>query len=74
MNCPNCNGEMILGYVQSRSGIIWSVKVHEWLMLPNAKKGDVWVGGKDNCFSVLTEALRCPECETIVVLPPIEKT
>jgi hypothetical protein len=66
MNCPKCNSEMVLGYIQSVRGIYWGTEMHKLLMYPNFKKGDVWVG--DEGFEI--DSFRCPECGTIVIPPP----
>lgn len=64
MDCPNCNGEMVLGYIQSGRGMIWSIRKHKLSFLPKIKDGDVWVEG-DNGFGSYKESFRCPECGTI---------
>ena len=66
MNCPKCNSEMIMGFIQSGRGIIWSIKKHKITFLPNIDNGDAWVE-KENLLGAYKEAFRCPQCETIVM-------
>jgi len=66
MNCPKCNSEMTLGFIQSGSGIIWSTKKHKLMFLPNIDNGDTWVE-EENLLGAYKEAFRCLQCETIVI-------
>jgi predicted RNA-binding Zn-ribbon protein involved in translation (DUF1610 family) len=69
MNCPNCNDEMICGYIQSASAIVWGPQKHKIRIYANTDKGDVWIG-KYNLSGVYKEAFRCPKCGSIII-PPI---
>jgi len=67
MDCPKCNREMVLGYIQSRKGILWSTRKRKVMVCVDSDD-DVWVGD-GNLFVLHNEAFRCPECGTIVITP-----
>jgi hypothetical protein len=57
MKCFKCNVEMESGYIESDREIFWSKIKH---------KQDIRISSK--LFMVATvEALRCPNCEVIII-------
>ena len=41
--CPYCGGEMLLGYMQSRDGVYWSMKKKLVPALPGLAKDELYL-------------------------------
>lgn len=72
MNCPKCNSKMILGYIQSESPILWSLKKRKLFFLPDLDDGDVWLDniegmGAFGVSGVHKEAFHCSQCGMIII-------
>lgn len=65
MDCPKCNNEMILGYIQSTSIILWSTQRRKLMVFADSDN-DVLVGDGD-LLVVSKESFRCPHCGTIII-------
>lgn len=65
MDCQKCNQEMVLGYIQSSSLMIWSTKKRKATVFADYE--DDVIVGDGNYFVVSKEAFRCPCCGTIVI-------
>ena len=68
MKCPYCNGEMKLGYIQCRDGVIWDTKKRMVAALPSLRNDSVYLGSGDGPFSGSSAlAYNCEECKKIVI-------
>lgn len=65
MDCPKCNNEMVLGYIQSTNLILWSQKKRKLMVFADSDD-DVLVGDGD-LHVVSKEALHCPHCGMIII-------
>ncbi len=73
MDCPFCSGQMVPGYIQSESPILWSAKKRKLLFLPDPDTDDVLFDNADGLGvfgipGVHREASRCSQCGAIVIL------
>ncbi len=67
-NCPYCNEEMEMGYIQCRDGICWTEKKRLVAALPSLSKASVRLGMENGLFSgVIAEAYLCRACKKIVI-------
>lgn len=60
--CPYCGGEMLLGYMQSRDGVYWSMKKKLVPALPGLAKDELYLSDG----SAAVEAYNCPKCRVIL--------
>ncbi|MBR3865834.1 MAG: hypothetical protein IKM67_03860 [Clostridia bacterium] len=67
MNCPFCNKEMELGYIQCRDGVTWTPKKQLVAALSILGKAAFSIenGAADNSRTVY--AYRCKDCKKIVI-------
>ena len=67
MNCPYCNNEMELGYIQCRDGVTWTPKKQLVAALSILGKGSVSLenGAAENSRTVY--AYHCNECKKVVI-------
>jgi hypothetical protein len=71
MHCPECNSELVDGYVGYGSGILWHErKLTGWRRIfPIALLNGAFILGNWTSPGVYTfvEARKCPECNTVVL-------
>lgn len=68
MQCPYCNTEMILGYIQCRDGVYWSKRKRLVAALPALDESAVLLSSKDGMFSIsAAKAYRCYKCNKIII-------
>lgn len=67
MNCPYCNAEMELGYIQSRDGLTWTRKKQPVPALAILGKGSVSLenGAADSAQCVY--AYKCSACKKVII-------
>ena len=67
MNCPYCNKEMELGYIQCRDGVTWTPKKQLVAALSFLGKGSISLenGAADNSSTVY--AYKCGTCKKVVI-------
>ena len=67
MNCPYCNKEMELGYIQCRDGVTWTPKKQLVAALSFFGKGSISLenGAADNSSTVY--AYKCGTCKKVVI-------
>ena len=67
MNCPYCQKEMILGYIQCRDGLHWTPRRQPVAALSCFGRGSVPLsnGAADNSRTV--HAYRCADCQKIII-------
>ena len=75
--CPYCGGEMLLGYMQNRDGICWSMKRKRIAVLPGLAKDELYLpdghdSSADGGWAASTggktiEAYNCPKCRVILM-------
>ncbi|MCI6183944.1 MAG: PF20097 family protein [Clostridiales bacterium] len=61
--CPYCGGEMLLGYMQSRDGVYWSMKKKLVPALPGLAKDELYL----SAGSAAVQAYNCPKCRAILI-------
>ena len=68
MKCPYCEKEMILGYIQCRDGVYWTLKKQLVASLSSLGKGSTCLsnGAADNSNTVF--AFKCEDCKKITLL------
>ena len=67
MNCPYCQEEMTLGYIQCRDGVRWSEKKFPVAALSSLAKGSRSLanGAAENDRAVF--AHHCPACRKVII-------
>ena len=67
MNCPYCQKEMDLGYIQCRDGLHWTPRRQPVAALSFLGRGSVPLsnGAADNGRTVY--AYRCSECQKVII-------
>ncbi len=71
MNCPYCQKEMLLGYIQCRDGLTWTL--HRQPVAALSSLALLWEsdslplsnGAADNSRTV--HAYRCADCKKIII-------
>lgn len=73
MNCPYCNKEMELGYIQCRDGVTWSPKKQLVAALAILGKGSFYLtnGASENSRTVY--AYRCKMCKKVIIDYAVDK-
>ncbi len=68
MNCPYCNTEMELGYIQCRDGVIWDRQKRTVAALPSFRNSAIVLGSGNGLFSgASVTAYNCKKCKKIVI-------
>ena len=67
MNCPYCQKEMMLGYIQCRDGLHWTPRRQPVAALSCFGRGSVPLsnGAADNARTVY--AYRCADCQKVMI-------
>ena len=67
MNCPYCQKEMTLGYIQCRDGVTWTPSRQPVAALSALGRGSVSLsnGAADNSRTVY--AYRCADCQKVII-------
>lgn len=67
MKCPYCEKEMILGYIQCRDGVYWTLNKQLVASLSSLGKGSTCLsnGAADNSSTVF--AFKCEDCKKIII-------
>lgn len=67
MNCPYCNQEMTLGYIQCRDGVYWTPKKHFFEAFSFLGKGSISLenGVSGNARAVY--AYQCGNCRKVII-------
>ncbi|MBR2412906.1 MAG: hypothetical protein IKB13_00205 [Clostridia bacterium] len=67
MNCPYCNNEMEIGYIQCRDGVHWTPKKQLVAALSFLGKDSISLanGAADNANTVF--AYKCGACEKVII-------
>ena len=67
MNCPYCNQEMSIGYIQCRDGVNWTSKKQLIASLSFFGKDSLSLanGASDNNTAVY--AYKCAHCQKIII-------
>ncbi len=68
VNCPYCNSEMKLGYIQSRDGVVWDAKKRKIAAFPSLRSDAIVLGSADGAFSGTSiQAYNCEKCKKIII-------
>ena len=67
MNCPYCQKEMALGYIQCRDGLVWTPRRQPVAALSILGRDSVPLsnGAADNSRTVY--AYRCADCQKVII-------
>lgn len=67
MKCPYCEKEMVLGYIQCRDGVHWTMKKQLVAALSFLGKGSTSLanGAADNANTVY--AYKCSSCKKVII-------
>ena len=67
MNCPFCQKEMLLGYIQCRDGLTWTPRRQSVAALSRLGRDSVSLSNcaADNSRTVY--AHRCADCQKIII-------
>ena len=67
MNCPFCNAEMELGYIQCRDGVTWTPKKQLVAALSVLGKGSISLGNGAADHSGTVYAHKCGACRKVII-------
>ncbi len=64
MNCPYCNEEMKIGYIQSARPIFWGEEKHKLFFSP---RGNEEFTISESFWDCTAEAFYCAQCGKVVI-------
>ena len=68
MNCPYCGGQMVKGFVQSRSDLVWDAEERPIAALPSFRKDSIYLAVKDwSCAGATAVAYNWQGCKKIIL-------
>ena len=67
MNCPFCNKEMELGYIQCRDGVTWTPKKRLVAALSSLGKASVPLKNGADERNKATYAYKCADCKKVII-------
>ena len=67
MNCPYCQKEMLLGYIQCRDGVTWTPRRQPIAALSLLGKDSVRLSNGAANHSRAVYAYRCDACQKVII-------
>ena len=67
MNCPYCQKEMVLGYIQCRDGLHWTPRRQPVAALSVLGRDSVRLSNGADSNSRAVYAYRCADCRKVII-------